>query len=330
MCGLMKDNEHLILMDMQVRYEEPDIRLPAIDIRKLSDAGIKTAMMFCTNWGKIEPEKGKMDFTYYLDRVKLLQDNGMNVMIQCFTNLPPWIPDEWKVMTSTGATMDMISPWNIDAMAYVTRFYQEMVYRFNSKNSYVVNSWLMDGETLFPNEPCIYDPAAVAAFRNDYGRDPAYPMGAEEATFLEHYQIQLMGTLQSILRNNEYNDIWLAMHPALAGFTGNGCSSLQQILGNLKFKYPCANIHHLYCTWTQWDAYYPLMSKWRDDYDEQVFGGAEYAEGVVGNTYKALAAGIRGLLINPCHPFTGHTRVQDWMLGNISDACSIWQAAKGL
>jgi hypothetical protein len=321
----MQDNEHLIFMDVQVRYEEPLVRLPAEDIRALVKAGVTTAMLFNVNLDTIEPVQGKRDYSYYQDRVKLLLDCGMKVMIQCFTFLPSWIPEEWKVKDRFGATYNMLSPWNIQAMQYLYSVVEDMVFMFESERSMAINSILTDGETLFPNEVCIYDEAARGNFITNFGRYPIDPLGLEEVAFLRNSQIQLMVNLQRMFKDNRYSDVWLALHPALSGYRGNGCEHTEEMLGAIKYQIPCANINHLYCTWRQWTGLYPLMNNWKNAYNERVFGGAEYAAGVVDSTKVAIEQNIRGLLIGPCHPFTGYRRIEPWMLDKIQEACQIWQ-----
>lgn len=326
MAKFIDSNNHLVFMDMQVKYEEPDIRLPEEDIQKLSNAGIKTAMMFHIDWNEIEKTQGKRDFSYFDRRIELLQKCGMRVMIQCFTFLPKWVPDEWKVKTASGAIMDMISPWNEVAMDYALSLYDEMFYRYTSKDVMVINGWLTDGETLFPNEPCIYDESAKGAFNALYGHDPRTIDFQEESQFLHDKQIETVMKISNILRNNEYGDVWLALHPALAGYRGNGCEYIEDILNNIQNRFPCTNINQLYCTWTQWSGLFPQMNYWKNKYSTRVFGGAEYAQGVVSSTYLAIAQNIDGLLINPCHPHTGYSRVEPWMIKNIEKAVEIWQA----
>jgi hypothetical protein len=67
------------------------------------------------------------------------------------------------------------------------------------------------------------------------------------------------------------------------------------------------------------------MNRWKNQYNEQVFGGAEYAAGVVDSTKAAIEQNIRGLLIGPCHPYTGYRRIEPWMLDKIQEACQLWQ-----
>jgi hypothetical protein len=53
--------------------------------------------------------------------------------------------------------------------------------------------------------------------------------------------------------------------------------------------------------------------------------GAEYAEGLrSGNAQRARNAGLRGLILAPCHPYTQHTTIEPWMLDEIEKAMKVW------
>jgi hypothetical protein len=327
MTHFMQDGERLIFMDLQVKYELPDARLPADDIKALVDAGIRTAMIFHVDWNRIEPVRGERSYQYLVDRVGLLNDCGMKSLVMCHSYLPAWIPDEWKVRNQAGATLQMISPWNSEAMAYVTGFYSEFGLTFMKPYSMAMNGWLTDGETLFPNEVCIFDDAAKAAYRQVYGGEEPGTSVAHSLEFLKSMQISLFVFLNETLA--QYNlgyEIWTQLHPALAGYVGNGCAYTADMLGAFKQRHACGQINHLYCTWTQWDGYFPQMMGLKQAFGERVYGGAEYAEGVIDQTRKAISVGIDGLLIGPCHPFTGHERIEPWMLDNIKTAMGLWAA----
>jgi hypothetical protein len=327
MTHFMEQGERLILMDLQVKYELPDARLPADDIKALVEAGIRTAMIFHVDWNRIEPVRGQRSLQYLVDRVELLHECGMKSLVMCHSYLPNWIPDEWKVRNANGQTLQMISPWNSEAMAYATGFYSEFGFTFMKPYSMAMNGWLTDGETLFPNEICIFDEAAKAAYHAAYGAEEPGTSVAHSLEFLKNTQISLFVFLQHLL--SQYNvsqEIWTALHPALAGYPGNGCAFTADMLAGFKSVRPCGHINHLYCTWTQWDNYFPQMMGLKEAFGERVYGGAEYAEGVVAQTQKAISVGIDGLLIGPCHPFTGHTRIEPWMLENIKTAMGLWAA----
>jgi hypothetical protein len=157
-------------------------------------------MLFNVDLNTIEPVQGERNYSYYQDRVKLLMDCGMKVMVQCFTFLPSWIPEEWKVKNKFGATYNMLSPWNDQAMEYMFSVVEEMVFLFEGERSMAINSILTDGETLFPNDVCIYDEAARENFHANFGRYPADPLGPEEVTFLRNKQVLLMLYLQRRFR----------------------------------------------------------------------------------------------------------------------------------
>jgi hypothetical protein len=314
-------------MDMQVQYDMPDARLPADDIKALRDAGIETAMLFYVDWNRIEPVQGQRSYQYLLDRVGLLHDCGMKSLVMCHSYLPAWIPDDWKVKNAAGATLQMISPWNHEAMAYVYNFYADFGWTFATGHSMAINAWLTDGETLFPNEISIYDAAAQAAYHAAYGDEVPGTNQAHALEFLRNTQINLFVLLQrTMAMYNLHHEIWTALHPALAGYAGNGCAIASDLLAAFKQAQTCGQINHLYCTWTQWDSYFPVMMGTKAAFDERVYGGAEYAEGVVAQTQKAIRVGIDGLLIGPCHPFTGHKRIEPWMLTNIKQAMKLWEA----
>ena len=326
MMSFINDSEHLIFMDTQVRYEEPLIRLPADDIKALVDAGIRTAMVFNFDWDTVEPVQGQRNWQYFEDRVGLLNDCGMKTLVQCFTFIPKWVPDDWCVKTSNGTVMRMISPWNFNAYHYAMNFITEHTMKFNIPGkSMSINSWLTDGETLFPNEPCVYDDCAVGVFIDQYGHPPAVGVYDHEiAEFTLEAQVALFSDIQSTFGFNANKEIWHALHPALAGFHGNGCDNIETILSVVKQRMPELSINHLYCTWVQWSNYWSLMTDWKNRFGEKIWGGAEYAEGVVNTSRIAIEQGARGLLIGPCHPYTGHRRIEPWMLQNIKTAGDMW------
>lgn len=324
--GFIEPDEHLIFMDMQVRYEEPRVRLPADDIKKLVDSGIHTAMMFHTDWNWTEPEKGRLDWSFYDDRVQLLISCGMKVILQSLTFFPDWMPDDWMVRAPNGDVIKMPSMWHPEAWEYVKDYYRAISARFSSDKSMVANSWLTDGETLWPNSLAIFDPYAQALYRQKY-QEPMFVGSPNTEAFIVESQCRMHTELQTILASsNRWNEVWTQLHPALAGYYGNGCGTIHEILGDLVANVPGVKINHLYCTWVQWGQLWQKMGQTAQMFGEDMWGGAEYAEGVIVSTDAAKANGLRGLLIGPCHPFSGHVNIEDWMTENIRRALSIWRA----
>jgi hypothetical protein len=320
----MLPEERLLFMDMQLRYEEPDIRACEDQLRLLSDAGIKTAMMFCTDWNKIEPVKGTYDFSYYDARVDTLHRAGMKVYLQCFTYPPKWLPEDWK-LRGVNTVYDVPSPFNHDAWQYVLEFYEAMRVHFNSAQTVVVNSFLSDGETLFPNEPCWYDKNALSQCQELTGKLPESHDPQVDAWY-KSVLVRAYMQIQRILVNNPYQEIWITLHPVLAQYYGNGCAYIEDVLKAFRAEFPLATINQMYCTWIQWAGTHPQMNAWSQAYNTNIFGGAEYAEGVVGTARVAKAQNLRGLLIGPVHPHTGHRMIEPWMTDNIRTALKEWSS----
>jgi hypothetical protein len=220
--------------------------------------------------------------------------------------------------------MMMPSPWNPEAWDYCKNYYRMIRDRYNSDMTMVCSSWLTDSETLFPTELSCYDEHALKAYRDIHGAD-AMPIAYSPETneFMRQVFIKVFGELQEIMVENPHREVWTCLHPALAGYYGNGCQNIDNILNQFKRQVPNAVINHLYCTWCQWSGLWPAMNAWGQQFGH-VFGGAEYATGVITNTGLAMANGLRGLLIGCCHPFTGFREVEDWMTVNIKEALRIW------
>jgi len=317
-------SERLILMDMQLDYANPEIpRLPEDNIQMLVDAGIRTAMIFTVYWGFIEPQKGVYNWDYYGDRIRLLNRCGMKVLLQCYNKHPGWIPDSWKAKRIDNI-LTAISPWNEEAQEYTLDFYRKMVKHYNSKSCIVVNSREQDGETLMPQHGlACYDDHALADYKNKYGGEPS-PHNPETEEWLKSTIVEQHIKTQEIL--SVCGEVWTLLHPALAFHYGCGCAWIDDVLNAYRTRMPDAEINHIYCTWN-YDhiaPYYTQMEDWRDQYNENLYVGAEYATGVIDTTRKAIEHGIKGLLINPVHPYTGYTRIEPWMTDNIKKALELW------
>jgi hypothetical protein len=129
-----------------------------------------------------------------------------------------------------------------------------------------------------------------------------------------------------VLAAQPEREIWMMLHPAIANFAGlygNGNRWIESILLNLKTQLEPVTINHIYYTWIQWQPYWQVMNSWRERFDERVFGGAEYAEGLPITTPHAIQQGLRGQILAPCYPGI-HDHVEPWMLDNIRTAQCLW------
>lgn len=322
--AFLKDNEHIIFMDMCTKYEYPKVRLPEDDIKKLVDAGITTCMSFGTHWDWIEPQKGIYDWSYYDDRIRLLNDCGMKVLFHAQSYFPSWLPESWRLKTQNGNSELVVSPWNDEAWEYTKDYYRKVRDRYNSDMVLVTSSWLADGETLMPITLACFDDFAIQKYRQQYG--DAIPKSGDPQTheFLIAAYKKMFCDLQSIMSENRFGEIWTSLHPATAWNVPSTQNAIEETLSLFHLQKPDIIINHLYCTWCQWQHFFPVINRWGKQFGN-VFGGAEYHTGIVDNTKLALSNGVRGLLYGPCHPYTGYSRIEDCMIDSAKESMALWQ-----
>ena len=325
MSPFIDQDESMILMDIPTVTGQ---LLDDEDLKKLHDAGIRTAQMFYHDWNVIEPTPGAYNWDpidRYLER---LQRNGFKALIMTPTWGCAWFPDSWCAMTAHGKALDergfgVLSPWNDAAQAHLIGYYQALAARYNKPGqSMVINAQQTSGETFFLNEPAYYDTCALGSYQ-EYTGNAGIPTPKDPDTeqwLFESLLNMLLGQNKVLCESS--GEVWMMQHPAIADFNlyGNGNQWIGQFLTAYRATFPEAQINQIYYTWVQWAGYWARMNFWRDTFKTNVWGGAEYCEGLVSSVPAAIANGLRGLLIGPCHPFTGHEHIEPWMVTAIKVA----------
>ena len=345
----LKDNEFFLLMDNPFSAPQEDIfahkNMPPtwqevykhIDLeglKKLRDVGIQTTMPFTTIWKEIEREPGVFDWSYFDGYIERASQAGMKVLLFGVTaGYPEWLPDAYFIQTQNREVQrSCMSPWNPEGLEAMNEFNKRIVERYSSDDCLVVNSQLSCGETVLINEPAFYDPLAIASFQR-FSDSEDLPDPADNLTnqwLLDSYLKMLVGQ-QEIFIQNKWREIFLMLHPAIADFQGlygNGCNWIEDILAEYTRKLEGVKINHIYYTWIQWNQYWARMGYWRAKFNENVFGGGEYAEGLPMTTPHAIQQGLRGQIISPCYPGIHDNGVEDWMLNNIRTAQSMWEQSR--
>jgi hypothetical protein len=325
--SFVSPRERFLLMD----YETVDgILMGSDDLKALYDAGIHTAVMFTNPWGTVEPRMGRYDWSSidrYLERVGR---HGYKTLIACYSEGPRWLPLEWCAETSSGKQAGVVSPWNKDAVDYQLGFYQAMHDRYTIPGlSMVYNSWITNGETMFLNEPAWYDRAAIASYHDYTGCnhcDPEKDNPETEAWFSQTL-IDFLLKQQAILVDNPDREVWTAAHPVLAQIYGNGCRYIELYLKAMLDTLRPVSINHIFYTWLQWPGMWQHLDYLRETYGEIQWGGAEYCEGLDQSAPLGIANGLRGHIIGPLHPYTGHKHIEPWMVEKIKWALREWEAA---
>jgi hypothetical protein len=338
-------DEHFILMDKNQAnfWEQP----PALegyisedDLRMLYDCGIRTAYMFDMKWNSIETSKGVYDWHYADDYVERATRLGYKVLIPSSTYIPQWFPDDWYLWDASGKPFDhhdvapdtkhAISPWNSEAREYELRFLELLHHRYLATNVLVINSYTLAGETLLPNELACYDPHALASFHAMYGNGEMPANDGRTAAWLKSTYIALLLAQQSILVDTPSREIFTMLHPQLVEFHrpfSNGCDWIADILEQYNSIVKPSVINHIYYTYTMWTNKHQLMCEWAATYHEQVWGGAEYCEGLPMTTPQAIKNGNRGQILAPCYPGI-HEKIEPWMINNLKVAAAQWQASE--
>jgi hypothetical protein len=330
--GFLEENEHFLLMD--VAYSRPpegewNIHLNDRDMAALRGVGIKTALPFGCRWDKIEPSKGIYDWSELDTYVERVHNLGMKVVLFTPSFYPQWFPDDWYVKTASGINKGALSPWCMEAMDYYQKFIELMKVRYTFPTTMVALSHLSDGETYLLNEAAFYDDHAIECYKRIYG-EKAFPVPNDLDTekWFKSYLIGMMLRLQRPLVETPHREIWAMAHPAIANFDlyGNGCKFIPDVLHAYQTCLNPSTINHIYYTWIQWPMYWPLMNEWSIKYNENIFGGAEYTEGLATTTPAAIQQSLRGQIIAPCYPGS-HQSVDAEMLSRIKAANALWESA---
>lgn len=306
------------------------------ELRALRDAGVRTTMMFGNDINLCNPSDGVYAWEIIDGYVERATRCGLNVMIPTYTQAPLWGPDHWYAHTRAGILRGLISPWSAAGQEYLLNHYQMLVDRYASRTVAIVNTQLTNGETILINEAAYYDAAAAQSYHDEYGssfwpnRDTREGDERTDAWMRKSY-LSMMQTQARVLSTQPAQLMFSAIHPAIAdfGLYGNGNKWYADLLAMYRDTYPEHDIVWVLYTWAQWSYYHPIVRALKDSLGLRVYGGAEYAEGLPGNTPIAIEAGIDGQFLGPCHPFTGHRAILPFMLENIRAAIGQWNSARG-
>lgn len=331
--GWIKDDEYILLMDF-----EPDggrtsgMNCKLDELKRLRDAGIQTGVKY-VYWGKNEPIPGEYTWWDIDEWVERYRQADMKLLLSVYTDIPMWIHNDWRAMNANHQTMGSISIWNREAQAASDRYIQALVERYDSDMVLAWNSWITNGETFYHNEPAWFDIGAQQAFR-EYAGANAVPRAHDEVTerWMKETYINHMVRLQKIFASTPHKEIWTAAHRMIArfhGLYGNGCQWIGDVYDAYQSAIPGCIINVIQYTYHPHGVdYLTQMIMDTERYGIRVWGGAEYCEGLPVSVPTALRTKARGLILSPIHPFTGHKKVDDWMIGSIQNAIAQFKEAR--
>ena len=312
------------------------------EIKAMADAGIRTGIIFDINWPDIEKRWGVYDWGKLDERVALLNRCGMRAMIKWYTCAPSWFPSDWWACASGGPIVGALSPWCESAQAYERATSAEVCRRYNDEalGNVVVNSQSGHGETVMPTVPCWFDPYATAAFKRANGSDakPYYPNPngpiTDKATFDFLYDgyLSMLQLQAEVFIDNPWRLLYSAFHPCFIDILHWDCTGNQWLPEILSlYKNMGAQTVQVFYNWIGYEQYWGGWARQSQAYGTQMFGGAEYSEGLRGknSTRLAIQNGMTGQIIGPCHMLTNHLEVTPEMLTEIKWAANEWALYNG-
>ena len=297
--GFLSDDESVILMDMTGYGDGHFIDQ---DLALLKDSGAKTLWYMNVDWNKLEPSKGRYDWSSLDTYMERASKFGFKVLVNCYHDTIKWGSDHWYIWSARGVQKNWISPWSQDGVEYMFCFYRKMKERYTTSTSLVINSFNTEGEYILPD--CqIYSGAAQNIMREKEIH--------EMFTWMMVEQTRILG-------DNPWKEVWTMLHPHLVPDDW-----IDEIVG--KYTRLGYNVNWCLFTWKQWVPIWPWMDALKDKYHLNMFGGAEWADGIVDTTSHALVHGLRGLLCDPVHPFLPYKQIEPWMVSNIQQSTRMFQ-----
>jgi hypothetical protein len=353
--SFIPNNCHNLIMDLaddprHVAGYLPQHSLSQDDLMRLSDAGMTVALEF-VQWDRYSLSEAEYDFHTLDATLERVRKAGMKCLLLGPNTVPQWCPDSWYVQTQDGTPLKQVdtssrynsatrwgclSPWNDEAQSYQNGFITAFCHKYNASDVLCIQSHSRDGESLLPpGVAAFYDPAAVASFREYIGTqsEAALPDPMHYATqlWLRDSLSQVLLTQQHIYcESSPHREIFLQAHPYYAAWPNSGQAYLLDYYKLIQSDVRPDTFNMLAFTAFDngHDAYlWPFVSQLQS-MGINVYTGSEWAEGLNRNTPRAIEKGIRGLVTCPIHPFNGHTRVEEWMIGALAQSRQTFVEAK--
>lgn len=338
--GFLEQDDNILLMTNPPVFpgfeHRGDRSCSRKDYQLLADAGIKTAVMY-TNWGLIEREFGKRDWSYLDKAIEDAASAGLKVLLSDYTWGAPCLPDDWYVASQNGVEkyMNQLSIWNKDAQDYVADFTREMAARYANERVNIFCTQAAYGESYLFHEilNIFYDKAALASFRTyagagavprPYGyRDPSNEPITD--AWIGRSIIETMLRRNGLIMElNNRKEIWTSAHHLMVQQgAGNGSKFLRFVLDAYKECWPDALLHGIqYTVWVHGNNfnYRTMLREDITKYGIDYYAGAEYCDGIKRFTAELLASEFRGFIVAPFSILTDYHKLESWMLENIEHA----------
>jgi hypothetical protein len=220
----------------------------------------------------------------------------------------------------------IISPFSVAGQAYANKILAMVSEAYSSPTVLVISTGMRDGESVMPPDPLYHGVDALMDWRREHKGLPDHQR-PETLDWMRAGYTRMLIDRQKALVGDE---LWFAWHLRKASMSPcygvqwiNDCLAAYQDMSNAIMS--PHNINHIsYAHWI-FDDMPGKVAEFSRTWGTKEWVGAEYCEGLrAGNAQKAKDAGLRGLILGPCHPFTQHTSIEPWMLYEIEKAVKLW------
>lgn len=321
-------DEFIILMDLPTNSGR---EFSLAELGQLRKAGIRTAWLHGLDWNEHRQRPG-----YLSKRIERIREAGMKALVPLWCWHPSGLKEEWYARTATGMwTLQgnrkefMLSPWNPDAQRYYNEILARVKREYEAEDVQIVSIYCRAGESVMPNGEWYWDEAAIRDWKHHY-RGMPNPLSDEGKEWLRKSYLGMILEQQKICIDSPWREAWFGYHLPKQGRPVCGVDWFEDYLQAILTECAPVNINHI--TFTYFYPYAGLaegVEHLKTAYGSTEWAGAEYCEGLkAGNAEKALEAGLRGLILAPCHPLTRHEGLAEWMVREVERAIDLYQERK--
>jgi hypothetical protein len=288
----LDSDERVIIMDMLggVHYEP---RLLSVDsLHQIAGAGVKTIyLQGAMRWDKMQPQEcSPIDWSFLDGYIDLIESAELKALIPFVYRCPDWLPKEWYLLYQDIPFPSSPSYTNPQTGIDLDEFAEMAISRYKSRPMQFIYSIVIDGEFAFNLVP-----------------DRSVPDFPEE-TFLSWM------TARQRVFEMQYGEVWNSFHIV------DDPPWINRMYDRWRVAFPKAKFYGIQFThFGHGGREADEISRLSIEHDVRYFVGAEYCQGIVNNTPRAIAEGV-GLI---CAPLSVHNPGQEfepWMVDAIKQS----------
>lgn len=323
------DEERIIIFDLPTAAG-PFMRVD--ELKRLKDIGVGTLLLTSMDWNKFEPKLGRYDYRCLDEVKKRLELSGMRGLLPLWEKCNTTFPRDWYSQNSAGSIpLDhgkpeyILSPWSEPGQAHALEVMKLVKDYCQSDTCQVISSICRFGESVMPYDPRFYDPSALASWTAT-GSKHIKPVAVlpECAEWMRTAYRKLIKGHQAVLTDSPWREAWFMLHIPKQGRPVNGVDWIDDYFTDLPEG---VTINHITFTYFKRvpqkspEPFHAIIERLKREYNYKAWIGAEFCNGLrEGTAIKARELGMRGLILGPCHPFTGKNSIEPWMYKEIEKA----------